>query len=99
LYDVYKDNLLSSDKKRNVITREKILQIIDKTEDNIKDGLSIEDVLPFFQHFRLQLRVYDQFYKTVFTYDPPIRNHHNKVLHCLMDYDHIYIHWIMILKG
>ena len=90
LYDVYGDNLLSSTKKRNAVTREIILQIINKTEDDIKNGLSVHDILPFFVHFRLQLRVYDRFSKLVFSYDPPIRNHHNKVLYCLMDYDHIY---------
>ena len=72
------------------MTREIILQIINKTEDDIKNGLSVHDILPFFVHFRLQLRVYDRFSKLVFSYDPPIRNHHNKVLYCLMDYDHIY---------
>jgi hypothetical protein len=48
IYDFYGDNLLSSSKKRNVIDRARILSIIGKTEDNIKNGLSINDVLPFF---------------------------------------------------
>jgi hypothetical protein len=47
LYDVYGDNLLSSTKKRNAVTREIILQIINKTEDDIKNGLSVHDILPF----------------------------------------------------
>ena len=47
-------------------------------------------MLPFFEKFRLQVKVFDQFYKLVFTYYPPIRNHHNKVLYCLMDSNHIY---------
>ena len=49
IYDNYKDTLLSLN-KRNVITRESILQIINKTEDNVKDGLSIEDMSPFFKN-------------------------------------------------
>ena len=48
LYDFYGDNLLSQERKRNLITREIILEILGKTEDNIKEGLSITDVLPFF---------------------------------------------------
>jgi hypothetical protein len=67
-----------------------ILEIIGKTEDNVKEGISINDILPFFEKFRLQVRVFDQFYKLVFKYDPPIRNPHNKVLYCLMDSNHIY---------
>ena len=49
LYDNYKDTLLSL-KKRKVITRESILQILNKTEDDIKNGLSINDVILFFRN-------------------------------------------------
>ena len=48
LNDFYGDNLLSQDKKRNVITRQIILDTIGKTEDTIKDGISLQDMLPFF---------------------------------------------------
>ena len=47
IYDFYRDNLLNPDKKRNVINREIILETIGKTEENVKEGLSIDDVLPF----------------------------------------------------
>ena len=46
LYDFYHDSLLSTDKTRNRITREKILEIIGKTEENVKEGISIEDIKP-----------------------------------------------------
>ena len=32
------------------ITRETILELINKTEDNIKDGISVTEVLPFFKN-------------------------------------------------
>jgi hypothetical protein len=48
LYDFYGDNLLSQDKKRNVITRDIILETLGRTEDNIKEGLSISEILTFF---------------------------------------------------
>ena len=88
--DFYGDNLLRSDKKGNVIDRASILATIGKTEDNVKEGLSIEDVKPFFEKHRLQLRVYDKFYKLVYKYDPPNRNHHNKTMYCMMTDGHIY---------
>ena len=47
LYDFYSDSLLSLDKKRNVITRSMILEVIGKTEDNIKQGLKLDDMEPF----------------------------------------------------
>ena len=90
IYDFYGDNLLSCDKKRNVITREIILEIIGKTEDTIKSGLSIDDMRPFFVKFKLSVRVFDKFYKLVFRYDPPVRNNNNKTLYCMMDGNHIY---------
>ncbi|MFM7988028.1 MAG: hypothetical protein ACKPKO_52815, partial [Candidatus Fonsibacter sp.] len=36
----------------------------------------------------------------IYQYDPPIRNHHNKVVYCMMKYDHMYTlnHNINILK-
>ena len=84
IYDFYKDNLLSATKQRNVITRETLLKTIGKTEEAVKQGLSIEDVLPFFVKYRLQLRVFDKFYKLVHKYDPPNRNHHNKTMFCMV---------------
>ena len=44
----------------------------------------------FFEKYRLQLRVFDKFYKLVFKHDPPNRNHHNKAMYCLMADVHIY---------
>ena len=38
---------MKADKQRNVITRETIIKTIGGTEENIKDGSSIKDVLPF----------------------------------------------------
>ena len=90
IYDFYKDNLLSATKQRNVITREVLLQTIGKTEEAVKQGLSIEDVLPFFVKYRLQLRVFDKFYKLIHKYDPPTRNHHNKTMFCMVTDGHVY---------
>jgi hypothetical protein len=88
--DCYHDNLLSSDKKRNVITRASILQTIGKTEENAKDGLSVEDALPFLVKYRLRLRVVDKFCKLVFKRDPSARNRHNKPMCCVMTDGHTY---------
>ena len=90
IYDFYKDNLLSTAKQRNVITRASLLETIGKTEEEVKQGLSIEDVMPFFVKYRLQLRVFDKFYKVVHKYDPPNRNHHNKAMFCLVTDGHVY---------
>ena len=75
----YKDTLLSTNKNRNVITKEIILNVLNRTEENIKEGLSVEDILPFFIKYKLRLRVFDMFYKLIFKYDPPSFNNNNKV--------------------
>jgi hypothetical protein len=49
-----------------------------KTEDTIKSGISIDDMMPFFVKFKLSVRVFDKFYKLVFRYDPLVRNNNNK---------------------
>ncbi len=90
IYDFYSENLLRADKKCNVINRAVILKTSSKTEESVKEGSSIQDVMPFFEKNRLQLRVFDQFYKLVLKYDPPNRNHHNKAMYCLMVDGHIY---------
>ena len=66
------------------------MKTIGKTEENFKEGLSIEDVLPFFAKHRLAIRVFDKFCKVLFKYDPPNRNHNNKVTYCMMTDGHIY---------
>ena len=90
LYDNFKDKLLRQDKTKNLVTREKILSILGKNETDIKDGLTIHEILPFFQKYKLKLRVYDVFYNLIFRYDPETPNFNNPALFCVTDGDHIY---------
>ena len=90
IYDNFQDKLLRPDKTKNVITRETILEVLGRTEADIQDGLSIEEVLPFFQKYKLKLRVYDVFYNLIFKYNPEVPNFNNPALFCVTDGDHIY---------
>ena len=87
ILDNYSNTLLSQ-KKSN---REKILNIINKTEDNIKNGISVNDMLPFFQHYSIPLRVYDCMGECIVRYDPEKRSHAFKAMYCLVKNDHIYV--------
>ena len=42
IYDCYHDTLLRTDKKRNMITRATILEVLGRTEDDIKQGLTVD---------------------------------------------------------
>jgi hypothetical protein len=46
--------------------------------------------VPFFEKYKLKLRVYDRFYKLIFKYDPCVPNFNNRPMHCLVDGDHVY---------
>ena len=73
-----------------MITRETILQVLGRTEEDIKIGLTVDDVLPFFIKYKLRLRVFNVFYQRIFRYDPPVENSNNKPMYVLADGDHIY---------
>ena len=90
LYDNYEQTLLRSDKQQNLITRETILEVLGRTEENIKEGLTIKEVLPFFEKYKLKLRVYDVFYNLIHKYDPEVPNFNNRPFYCVTDGDHIY---------
>jgi hypothetical protein len=66
ILDNYGHTLLAQ-KKNN---REKILEIINKTEDDVKRGLSVHEMMPFFEHFSIPLRVYDCMGECLHKYDP-----------------------------
>jgi len=61
--DFYGDTLMNTNRKRNVLTRQKLLTILNTTEETVKLGISIKDVLPFFKQYKLKLRVFDVFWK------------------------------------
>ena len=52
LYDNYEQTMLRSDKKKNLLTRETILEVLGRTEEeDIKDGLTSKEVLPFSEKY------------------------------------------------
>ena len=81
---------MNTNKKRNVLTRDKLLAILNKTEETVKLGISVKDVLPFFLQYRLSLRVFDVFGKMICRHDPETRNHHNKAMYCMVKGNHVY---------
>jgi hypothetical protein len=90
ILDFYSKTLISYDRKRIVITRDKILKLIDKTEETVKYGITIEEIMPFFEYYKLPLRVYNRFYKKIHQYDPPVNNHRNPAMYVLQADEHIY---------
>jgi deoxyhypusine synthase len=51
LMNYYGDSILSQDRSmRYRLTREKLLDILNTTEEKIKHGLKIQDIVPFFKN-------------------------------------------------
>ena len=90
LYDNYEQTLLRSDKRNNLITRETILEVLGRTEEHIKEGLAIKEVLPFFEKCKLKLRVYVVFYNLIHKYDPEVPNFNHRPFYCVTDGDYTY---------
>ncbi len=60
-------------------------------EEQVKDGLSIEDVLACCTKHRVTVRVFDKFYKMIAKHEPPGKNHiNNKPMYVMVTDGHVY---------
>ena len=92
LTDYYKDTLMGDHKReKNKLTKEAILTIINKTEEDFKaKEASITDMAKGFEHFNLQVRIYAAFENLIYKRDPIKRNHHIPALYAIVKNSHIY---------
>ena len=74
----------------NKFTRGKILEALGKSEDEVKNGFSVNDVIPFFLKYNLQIRVYDSMYDCIYKHDSQNRNHNYKTMFVMVEGDHVY---------
>ena len=86
---MYNDFLFN--RKREPLTREKLLKIIDKTEDNVKDGVTISQMIPFFDLYNIPVKLFDMNYNLRWRHNQSCINKHIKPLYVLMKDNHIYI--------
>ena len=92
LFEVYGKTLLKQDKPqhKHIITRENILELIGKTEEDVKYGISINEMLPFFKKYNLRLRIINEFSNIVKQYDPEKVNKNFPPFYGLIKDNHIY---------
>ena len=93
LTDYYKDTLMGDKKReRNKLTKETILNIINKTEEDFKTkGASITDMAKVFEHFNLQVRIYDVFDTLIYKRDPIKKKSSHPSLICYSE-EQSYLH-------
>jgi hypothetical protein len=89
--DYYGETILSPDRAvRYRITREKMLDILNVNEETIKEGLSVLQVVPFFEKFKLCLKVFDEIGKLIYKYIPDSPNKNEKRCYVQLKGNHIY---------
>ena len=87
------NDFYGQDKNMKKMTRESVLKLIDKTDEEFKNhGASIEDMNKEFKEYAITARIFDIVGNLSFTFDPPKRNHHIKTFYALIKNDHIYIY-------
>ena len=90
LEENYSDTLLRQDKQQNLITREMILNLLNKTEETVKNGSSISEIMLFYQKYNLRLRIINQFDMLVHFFNPTHFSKRNKPTYVLMKDNHVY---------
>ena len=90
--DYYKDTLMGEKRReKNRLTRKIILNLIGKSEEDFQiSGASIKEMVKVFEHYRIQVRIYNAFERLVFQCDPPKRDHHIPTLYAVVKINHIY---------
>ena len=90
--DWYKDTLMGEKRReKNRLTKESMLKLMNKTEEDYKtNGASIQDMVPVFEHYGIQVRIFNSFIKPIFKYSPTKYNHHIPTLYALVKNNHIY---------
>ena len=68
-----------------------MLKLMNKTEEDFKtNGASIQDMVPVFEHYGIQVRIFNSFANPIFKYTPTKYNHHIPTLYALVKNNHIY---------
>ena len=90
--DWYKDTLMGEKRReKNRLTKESMLKLMNKTEEDYKtNGASIQDMVPVFEHYGIQVRIFNSFIKPIFKYSPTKYNHHIPTLYAVVKNNHIY---------
>ena len=91
LVSYYGDTLMSENRKERLrLTREKVISIIGKTEDEFHfNGASINDMAKVCDEFNLPVRIYDNFDHLIYKRDATSR--HNKCFYAMAKNNHIYV--------
>ena len=88
LSDFYQDTLMDYG-KRNQLTREKIIEIIGRS-DFYSNGASVEEMDKVFKAFKIPARIYNSFNKLIYKHEPEHNKRRIKPFYAIVKNSHIY---------
>ena len=94
----YKENecwfnttLMGEKRRGKKINRKNMLKLMNKTEDDFKtNGTSIRDMVPVFEHYGIEVRIFNSCINPIFKYSPTKYKHNIPTLYALVKNNHIY---------
>ena len=95
LLETYKDTELTRQKRGSLaktLSRKKILELLDRTEENIHKGASIKAMKSVFEYFGIPVKLYDTWLNTIFRYIPRnyTKGHSKKIFMAFIKNNHVY---------
>ena len=95
LLETYKDTELTREKRGSLaktLSRKKILELLDRTEENIHKGASIKAMKSVFEYFSIPVKLYDTWLNTIFRYIPRnyTKGHSKKIFMAFIKNNHVY---------
>ena len=95
LLETYKDTELTRQKRGSLaktLSRKKILELLDRTEENIHKGASIKAMKSVFEYFGIPVKLYDTWLNTIFRYIPRnyTEGHSKKIFMAFIKNNHVY---------
>ena len=95
LLETYKDTELTRQKRGSLaktLSRKKILELLDRTEENIHQGASIKAMKSVFEYFSIPVKLYDTWLNTIFRYIPRnyTKGHSKKIFMAFIKNNHVY---------
>ena len=95
LLETYKDTELTREKRGSLaktLSRKKILELLDRTEENIHKGASIKAMKSVFEFFSIPVKLYDTWLNTIFRYIPRnyTKGHSKKIFMAFIKNNHVY---------
>ena len=95
LLETYKDTELTRQKRGSLaktLSRKKILELLDRTEENIHKGASIKAMKSVFEYFSIPVKLYDTWLNTIFRYIPRnyTKGHSKKIFMAFIKNNHVY---------